>query len=81
MANIDHLVGKKVIGNYGAMHPIDYGKITSVELGWILIEWNDKRTHMIHMLEFNNFQKSKNELNKSAFYSPIGIFLDESEAA
>ena len=78
MANIDHLINKKVRGNWGAMHPEDFGKIIDVENGWITIEWEDKRTHMIHMLEFSKFQSTHKELGK--IYSPIGIFLmQESE--
>lgn len=73
MDNLKHLIGKKVIGNWGAKHPKDFGKIHSIEkTGWMLIEWNDKRTHMIHMLDFSRFNIKK---------KGIGVFLDESEAA
>lgn len=70
MANIDHLIGKEVRGYWGAGIAEDFGKIHSIENGWILIEWDDKRTHQIHMLEFAKFNSINSNPN-----SPIGIFL------
>lgn len=59
MANIQHLVGEKVRGHWGAGIPDDFGKIVKIgDEGFILVEWEDKRTFQVHMLDFAKMQKN-----------------------
>lgn len=68
MNNLTHLIGKEVVGHYGFGIAQDNGKIDSIENGWMIIKWDDNRTHSIHIVEFSQHQNS---------ISPIGIFLKE----
>ena len=61
MANIEHLVGEKVRGHWGAGIADDFGKIVKIgDEGFILVEWEDKRTFQVHMIDFANMQKNMN---------------------
>jgi hypothetical protein len=33
--------GEKVLGYWGAMHPLSFGKIEKIEDGWCQIAWSD----------------------------------------
>ena len=67
------MLGRKVIGNFGAMYPLESGMVFQVHWGGksVAIEWESGETELIEVAEI------KTEGETTVNGSPIGIFWEE----
>ena len=67
------MLGQKVIGNFGAGFPPEYGMVFQVHEGGksVAIEWESGETELIEVAEI------KTEGEATVNGSPIGIFWEE----
>lgn len=67
---VDVKIGSVIEGNWGAMHPISEGVITSIKAdGFAVVEWEDGEVSEEEISRF----KSPGETSKNG--SPIGLFV------
>lgn len=71
MENNEVKIGMEVIGNWGAMHPPSYGRITEIKDGMARIVWNDE--------EMRDFLEPVCQLLFGTIGGKIGLYVRDND--